>query len=197
MLAEYLSEAAVHFDAVFCGTQTSHADTVARMSEVYLIDGKLPAATSVAGLDELNYEPLLRLFARQQGDAVDHKKLIEDRSYYRTFLEKACAAWMAGELEGAETWGRFQERANRAVDQIRSACGRGQTVLAVSSSGVIGAVLKQILGLDDARTIGLASMMANTSITTFLYDQERLSLESFNQIPHLISPKRRDLVTYR
>ena len=188
MLAEYLSEAQVRFDAVFCGTLLSQSNTVDRMAEVYLIDGKLPAATPMTGLNEMDYEPLLRLYARQQGDAVDHKKLIEDRAYYRAFMEKACAAWMDGNLEASETWPQFQGRSHETVDRIRRQCGRGQSVLVVTSSGVIGAVLKQILGLDDATTVGLGSMMANTSMTTLLYDDRRLSLESFNQ---------RDLVTYR
>jgi broad specificity phosphatase PhoE len=196
MLAEHLSETQIRFDSVFCGNLRRQSDTVDRMAEVYLIDGKLPPATTLSQLDEFDFQPLLKEYATKLGDEVDRKKLIESRAYFQNFLGRAWNAWIAGDVEAAETWPAFQARCIEALESIRQNCGRGKTILAVTSAGVICTILQSVMGISDAQTIRLSAVMANTSVTSLLYDDDRVSLETFNQIPHLSSPKRQDLITY-
>ena len=61
----------------------------------------------------------------------------------------------------------------------------GRSVAVFTSAGVVVAAMQQALGLDDDKALGLAWHMRNSSVSEFLFSDERFSVLSFNSVPHL------------
>ena len=63
---------------------------------------------------------------------------------------------------------------------------KGKTIAAFSSGGCIAAMLAKIMGVEDpSKAIGFNLVMLNTAISEVLFSGSRLSLQSFNTLPHL------------
>ena len=75
--------------------------------------------------------------------------------------------------------------------------GRGRVWAVCTSAGVIGAAVAHVLGLADREALRLSWSVHNASITRLQYDGHRVSLLTFNAVPHLEQPGRLDMITYR
>lgn len=107
-------------------------------------------------------------------------------------LREVLLLWSRGELEhdDVEPWRVFRERVRRF---LRLAAERPGTVLAFTSGGAIGAMVGEILGVDEARTLELCWAVRNASVTEILLTQRAPMLVGFNSTSHL---GRDELVTY-
>lgn len=96
-------------------------------------------------------------------------------------------AWVEGRLQipGVESWEAFRARVGRALDQL-CAGPSGQTVVAVTSGGVVGCAVADVLGVtSDLTAEALAFAVENTSVTSLRYSGPRRSLHRFNVVSHL------------
>jgi len=53
-----------------------------------------------------------------------------------------------------------------------------------------------VLGASPAASIELNLRLRNTSVTEFAFNPKRLSLVTFNTLPHLDAPALREAITY-
>lgn len=191
------------FDVSYAGTLQRQQQTAnALQSAVRSADVEIRA-----GLNEYNGEPLLRIYLRdhaaREGFAANLALPLTERKTFQLVLEAATKHWIAGTLEpdssdsGFESWKSFQTRVHNTLDEIMQLHNKGSRVLISTSGGVIALALQHALKLPDNQTIETNWMVYNSSVTRLMYGRGKVSLSSFNSLPHLESPTFRKLVTYR
>jgi broad specificity phosphatase PhoE len=188
-------------DAVFVGPRSRHADTLEACAGAFAAAGgrAFPPATMLPELDEI-----ARLAAEaaaalapppgEPGDAPA-PRMARWRAVSR-LLDATFRLWGEGLAggEGVETFVSFRKRIARAVAQMREGEGKGRTVLAFTSGGVVGAAVGEALRCDDRAALDLGLMSHNASFTELVWSGPRISLATFNATPHLADSGAR---TYR
>ncbi|NLH79975.1 MAG: histidine phosphatase family protein [Phyllobacteriaceae bacterium] len=173
------------------GPRRRHAETAAEITR----EGSIAAPVRVhAGLDEFGEGEELLALAEARGErwgapGEDGADLARRRAY-----DRAIAAWAAGEGEipGRPDFSTFRGHVRDwFTDVVTIEASRGRTELAVTSAGVIAAVVCETLGLDDERWLDLLRALANTSLTEIAFSGGRHGLRCFNAHGHLAP----DLVT--
>ena len=200
---------------VFTGPRVRQQRTAELAGEAFaLAGGAWPVPLVIEELDEMRIEPLFREHLpeisarhpnlRSLGDALLAADGDEARArIFARLFEGVVSLWMKGQLtaEGVEAWSDFRNRVRRSLGQL---CGgpnegldraaRGERVAVFTSAGPIAAALQLALGLDDEKAMDLAWRVRNSSVTELLFSGDRLSLATFNELPHLDDPA---LVTSR
>lgn len=174
------------FGAVWCGPRQRHVDTATQVLAGARVASRPALAT---GLEEFaEGEEVLAaaalLFGRPMTGPAAPPRLEQLRCY-----EAAYEAWSRGELDIP---GRDSFRAFRLTVRIwlcdvvaAPASASGQRILAVTSAGVIGAAVCEILGLPDAQWCALVRLIQNASLTEVVFSRGRCGLRSFNSAGHL------------
>ncbi len=191
-LGEHYARRGTRFARVLAGTLRRQQETARGILSASARPA--PAIDPHPGLDEY---PGGELYAAYTGgaDAAAHQRR-DYRDYWRTF-RAAMAAWSRDELGGVpETWGQFGERMRAALAEAVRDVGRDETVLVVSSGGAIGRALSDVLSTPPAVAIELNLQYRNTGISELLATGAGLRLLSFNGVPHLEAPDRRDALTF-
>lgn len=123
-----------------------------------------------------------------------------DRKAFQRVFEQATALWTAGSGTYDETWVDFVARVRATLDRAVERAGRGQTVVVVTSGGVIGVVAALLADPDDDRPEALArrwaranAVMVNSSVTRLVAGSTGPRLLTLNEHAHLDA----DLLTYR
>jgi broad specificity phosphatase PhoE len=125
---------------------------------------------------------------RELAEASKANHYAPDRNrYFQRMFEAITTIWMKGEVtvEGVESWADFKARVRGAFKKILSAEGSGRTVAVFTSGGVIGVAVQTALNAPDAQALEINWRIRNASLTEFVFGKGRLSLDSFNTIPHL------------
>lgn len=190
-------------DAVYVGTRRRQQETLQGLQAAFAEAGApLPASRTMPELDEVKFEAIVRHFVKER-NAEDAELQALGRAFVseadpelkpRAFVRLAqavCGLWL-GEQEsipGAERWHDFRSRAVEGFAKIRREQRRGKTVLAVTSAGPISAFLQEALGCPPQTALALWWTLANASLTEFLYSETRLTLTTFNSLPHLPDPR--------
>ncbi len=189
-LGQYLAERGQGFEAVLTGTLKRHAQSLAALAEGH---GDVPAPQAWPGLNEYDSEALVRAIHPEALPPADTPELY--RAHFR-LLRRALAAWMAGDTApvGMPSYAAFVAGINAALDHVRTRCTGD--VLIVSSGGPISTAVGQVLGTAAETTIELNLRIRNSALTEFAYTPKRHMLVSYNHLPHLDHPDRRDWVTY-
>ncbi|HEY6402100.1 MAG TPA: histidine phosphatase family protein, partial [Blastocatellia bacterium] len=145
----------------------------------------------LAGRDTA-FGTLAETFERNR-DAPDRND--RNRHFQRMF-EAVTSVWLGGEyeVEGVEPWRMFQARVHAAIKRITSAEGSGRRVAVFTSGGVIGLAVQNVLNAPERSALEINWRVRNCSMTEFTFGRGRISLDSFNSIPHLDDPEMR---TYR
>ncbi len=124
-----------------------------------------------------------------------------DRRDFQNLFERATAAWTSGEHTGEfETYAEFVARGRGALVRATAAAGSGQTVVVVTSGGVIATVCAALLDPDGDDPVVVArlwsrfnTVIANASFTRVTVGSTGARLLTFNEHPHLTGVLR----TYR
>jgi broad specificity phosphatase PhoE len=135
-------------------------------------------------------------FRNLQADYEINRSSPDRNRYFQKMFEIVMGVWLRGELEieGVESWAAFNARVRGALKRMMSAEGSGRRVAVFTSGGVIGLSVQAALGAPEKAALEINWRVRNCSLTEFVFSRDRLSLDSFNVIPHLISP---ELRTYR
>jgi len=123
--------------------------------------------------------------------AFERNKQAADRNrYFQKMFEAVTSVWLGGEfeVEGVEPWQSFQARVRAAIKRIIAAEGSGRRVAVFTSGGVIGLSVQSVLNAPERAALEINWRVRNCSLTEFIFSRERLSLDSFNAIPHLDDP---------
>ncbi|WP_418648971.1 histidine phosphatase family protein (plasmid) [Thauera butanivorans] len=182
----WLGERAGPLAAVWHGPRRRHADTA---SGVLAGAGRAFDAVAVAGLDEFGEgEDVLRA-----AEALFGGPMLGDgappRDEQLRCYDRAIAAWAAGDADmpGRMPYTQFRAAVRTWLDALVGTPGRpgGRTELAVTSAGVVAAVVCDVLELPDPHWHRLLRMIGNCSVTEIAFSGSRRGLSSFNATGHL------------
>lgn len=190
-LGEYFRERGVVFSQALAGTLARQRATAA---EILAAMGQTLPVNVHAGLDEY---PAEALYAAHTGgrDVLAHQRG-DYRDYWRT-MKAALNAWAVDELPGVpETWFEFGARTGAALAAACSGLGRDECALAVSSGGAIGRAVGEIIDSAGATAIEFNLRFRNTGVCEIIVGSDSMHLVTFNALPHLDAPGRRDAITF-
>lgn len=177
-LGQWMRDHGYRFDHVVSGTLRRHRETV---------DGMGWSADEDARLNEIDYFRLTDQMHTVKGEPMPTPETFSDH------MPKVFAAWQKAEIEGQETYDNFE---TRVADLLRDASVPGRRVLCVTSGGVIGMVMRHILGLDLMRMSHVMLPIWNTSVHRLTVRDSDAYLAGFNAIPHLDRPDRAEARTH-
>lgn len=189
-LGAYFAARGVQFDAVLCGTLRRHVQSLAAVAEGH---GSVPEALPWSGLNEYDGEAVVR--AIHPGPLAKPDTPEAYRHHFR-LLRQGLLAWMAGTAQpaGMPAYADWVAGIVGALDHVRTQCEGN--VLIVSSGGPIATAVGQVLGTLPETTIDLNYRMRNSAVTELAFTPQRHLLVTFNHLPHLDHPERRDWVTF-
>jgi len=168
----------VRFDAVESGTLTRQVRTEQMVAEAFRAAGHdWPEARRDAAWNEYDAPGVL---------AAMGQPLPEDSRAFHKLLETGMTAWLAGELTGPciEALPAFRERVAGALGRLMSGPS-GRRVAVFTSGGVIGFALHCAMQSPPSAFLDVNWHVRNASLSEFLYDRDRLTLDAFNRIAHL------------
>ena len=116
-----------------------------------------------------------------------------DSSDFQLRLDTALESWV-GE-DNIDGWRGFQDKSFDALMDCAGTLTAGATGLAVTSGGVVSAIVSRIWGLDAQGTVRINRVVANTSLTSIVFGRQGMNLLSVNDHSHLQT--NRNLLTYR
>ncbi len=191
------------FDVIVRGAMIRHRDTLAGITDAFAAAGHaLPEPIELRGLNEFDHRAVISAYAKVRPEnaamlAAEHGQAQDLRAVY-AFLRGGLSAWAGGKLDSAvpESWSAFRTRVAAAVDELAAACSGRKRALVVTSGGVISQFAQIALDLPSDRAVELNLTIRNSAICEFHLSQGRLSLMSWNTLPHLAHDGARELVTW-
>ena len=191
-LGEYFAQANLRFDRVVIGTMQRHRQTADAI--LAAMGGPQIELAQDAGLNEYDFEALFAAVG-DEGLPSALSATSSKKDFYKG-LRHVLQLWADDRLPGAvpETWQQFQTRVQRARSDIQRAGGK--RVLVVSSGGPIAVTAQQVLQAPAASAIALNLQIRNSSVCQYVFNDDAMSLVSFNSVPHLEHAERREFVTY-
>ncbi|CAG9226272.1 Broad specificity phosphatase PhoE [Paraburkholderia tropica] len=194
-LGEYFAQQALEFDCVVIGTMRRHEQTADAI--LWAMRGLRIDVVRDADLNEYDFRALFA--ARGECGEQEFASGIAPESSPKHFykvLKQTLQLWSEDRLPGdlPESWAQFQTRVERARHAIQR-MGR-KRVLVVSSGGPISVFTQQILQAPAAASIALNMQIRNSSVSHYVFNEQAMSLVSFNALPHLDHADRREFVTY-
>ncbi|SPE30866.1 Fructose-2,6-bisphosphatase [Candidatus Sulfopaludibacter sp. SbA6] len=203
MLAQWWLAKRVSFDHVYTGALVRQTQTEQVVAKCFRDAGQpWPAARHDASWNEYDApgvlarmvpaDPRLAALAAEFEQARGGPD--EKRRFQRMF-EAAMSCWIEGSLdqEGVELWPAFRDRVSAAIGRILAGPA-SRRVVVFTSGGPIGVSVQFTLKAPARSFLDIHWRVRNTSVTEFVFDRERLTLDSFNGIPHLDDL---GLLTYR
>jgi broad specificity phosphatase PhoE len=169
------------FTRVISGPRHRHQQT-ARWSagtETFEID---------ASLDEFaEGEQVLRSAALRTGMSAFDRAAVSRREQLRMYADQL-ELWAQGwaSIDGAVPPDIFRARVSAWLSALTTnAQSQQQNVLAVTSAGVIAAVVCDVLGQNGKTLANYMQVLRNASMTTLLFSGSRIALQDFNATQHL------------
>ena len=207
-LGEFWSDGGVGFDEVYSGTLVRQQQTAEAVGTVLRAGGApWPDLQVNADLNEYDAEGVIshlapalaerdKSFAGLLAAFTEYRETPDRNRHFQRMFEAATTIWLRGELEveGVEAWTAFNSRVRGALRRIIQAEGSKRRIAIFTSGGVIGLAVQSALEAPAAKALDLNWRVRNCSLTEFTFSQGRLSLDSFNSLPHLDQPRLR---TYR
>ena len=191
------------FTQVFAGPRVRQAQTANLIGEAFReTGGEWPEPIVLADLDEYDLTGLMTQFAPALGERNSHfaslieanRQSAETPDRLRTFqamFEQLLVHWQSETLsiDGVESWRDFRKRVSRAIEHIQTSASQGSRIAVVTSGGFIGTVAQSVLAAPERSALELNWRVRNSSLTELVFTRQRLSLDSFNAVPHLPDPK--------
>ena len=113
-------------------------------------------------------------------------KLVEeaksDSKSYQKVLEQVFQLWVSSESDdsGIQSWRDYSDQVEDAIKDLIEREGSGKNIGLFTSGGTIATIVSQVLGLDGSFAYRFYEPVINASMTRLLYNQEKVSLSSFN-----------------
>lgn len=188
-------------DEVYAGPRARQQKTAELAGLAYRPSGLAwPETIVLNDLDEYDLDGLQKrlspLLAQRNPDffqMVEKYRLSEGQPekdrlrYFQRMFESLLHHWQTTDVEhdDIESWSDFRRRVSRVIRQIQEQPGRSRRVALFTSGGFIGAAVQLALGTNDKTALELNWRIRNSSVTEFVFTNDRLNLDSFNVIPHL------------
>ncbi len=126
-------------------------------------------------------------FHQLDADFEAHREQPDRNRYFQRMFEYLTLRWLHGELtaDNVESFAAFQQRIHDELKNILQEEGAGRRVALFTSGGVIGSVVQAALQAPAEQMLALNWRVRNCSLTEYTFNRSRLSLDSFNTLPHL------------
>jgi broad specificity phosphatase PhoE len=173
-LAEYWKREGIEFDEILSGSLTRHCQTAALAVD--------RPARIVPDWNEYDAEGIMRGYPPPSS-------FPDNRAFQKTF-EIAMARWLEGVSDGAESFATFRDRVLRGLRTIQQGASNRKVVL-FTSGGPIGVLVQTALNAPDRAFLDVNWRVRNCSVSEFVFSSDRLSLDSFNTVPHLTDERLR------
>ncbi|MBX2871260.1 MAG: histidine phosphatase family protein [Saprospiraceae bacterium] len=200
VLGTYLADKGMSFDKIYIGPLKRHWQTAEGVKEIFL-ERSIPWPEPIM-LETLDEHKGMEVMASLLPVLVDRFEVLQEwrrkaeeqpekaRKYQLLIFNHVMALWAKGELDvrehGLAPWAEFRAQVNAAMQQIVSENGKGVKVAAFTSGGTMSAAVGYALKLEaDEKIMDLNGIVQNTAMSTFLFSEDRLTLKSFNELPHL------------
>ena len=206
ILARYIAESGIQYDAAYCGTLKRQQDTADIILRTMKESGAaaLPMLVQDQGFNEYQSDEIMRyyvpLVASEDAAMIPLlEKIFTDRKSFQLIFERVIAKWIAGESssDSVEGWSKFRQRVDESIKSVISANGRDGNIVVFSSGGVISASVQIATGMSPYEAMRLGWGLVNCSLTRFRYGSSGLILHSFNNYAHFEMNNLRELITYR
>ena len=198
----------IEFDQVYTGPCGRHLETAGLAGEAIQAKGlHWPEPVVLDSLDEYQAGAVLNLGLaklRKVDDRVEALWLAsksstdpqEKEKKWNRMFELSIHLWAHErvQLDGVEPWRDFCARVNRGISEIVADGTAGRLVAAFTSGGAIGVTAQRALQTSTRKTLQMAWMVRNASVSEFLFSGDRFTLSTFNAFPHLREPS---VLTYR
>jgi broad specificity phosphatase PhoE len=160
-----------------------------RSALLLLEGGKIDCPTDrVDALDEFaEGEEIFATAENYFGRSMRESESRSRRDVLRDY-DAVCKAWSMGELtiEDRKSIDGFRAEVRQWFEQLINApSGSGQHVVAVTSAGVIAAIVCEVMNLPNNKWHDLLRVVRNASLSDVLYSEGRCSLLAFNGVGHL------------
>lgn len=198
-LGEHWARQRMEFDVVFTGPAERHRDTERLARERAATLGvHWPEPTVVDDLDEHDAAGFMKgVLPQVHEKRPDLHELIDQalakledkkdrqRVWEKLFVE-VMAMWLRGDVgvEGIETWPEFKTRVRRGLDHVMEGA-KGKRIAVYSSVGPSAVTLQRALDSADQVAYDIAWRLLNCSVSSFVFDQDRMTLDGLNAVPHL------------
>lgn len=183
-LGDHIRASGEHYERVYCGTLIRHVETVRAMRADTHGDIEQDAR-----LNEMEFFTLANLLKDQQGIALP-----DTREGFVSYMPMLLAKWQAGEIGDApETFQDFETRVDAVIGDINAGHG---PALVVTSGGLIGMVMRHVMGLAIPAFAKACIAIQNTSVHRLHRVGDDLALTQFNAVPHLDHPDRQYAQTH-
>jgi broad specificity phosphatase PhoE len=205
ILAGYLFDTNFLPDAVYSGDMARQTATAEEVISRYRRNGHdLPDLEIMEGFNEYDTTSIVTalfpfMVMEKPGLNDDLPKMYTSKESFKRIFENAMLRWVTGEFDtsGIETWEGLKARVSEALSAIMKKHGKGKTIVVFTSGGAIAASLSRVLGIPGDFAMRLNWQIVNTSLTRYMYNEERITLAGFNSISHLELERDPSLITYR
>jgi broad specificity phosphatase PhoE len=202
LLGEFWGRRQVGFDEVYCGPRVRQRQTAAIVGAAFTRAGRTwPEPVALPELDEYDLGGVLHtlapdlarqdpafaeLLARYRRDEAGPDR---ERNFRRVF-ETLTRHWVTTPRshDGVEGFPAFRDRVERALRRVMEKSGSGRRVALFTSGGFIGTSVRLALDAPDRMALEVNWRVRNCSLTEFVFTKDRLTLDSFNALPHLEDP---------
>jgi broad specificity phosphatase PhoE len=178
------------FDEVFTGTLARQVSTERVAAGSFRQAGApWPEAVRTAAWNEYDATGVLaHLIAhdhRIAALAADYEAERDTRSFHR-LIEAAMTCWIEGAIDNAavEQWPVFRDRVAGAIRAIMNGPA-GRRVAVFTSAGPIGFAVHFSMKAPPRSFLDVNWRIRNCSVTDFVFDSGRFSLDRFNDTAHL------------
>lgn len=205
ILSQHWQALGERFDHIYSGTLLRQRETAQEL--LPLVEGEPTASVQLTGFNEYNGDPLIRAHLRDMREAGDlsgpAQWPIQDERLFQRIFEKATARWIVDDLDPRddiadfERWSDFKARVYAALDEVMARHGSGSRVIISTSGGVIAMALQRVLNFPDDQVIATNWMVRNSAVSRIIYGRGKLSLTQFNNLAHLETPEKQQLITFR
>jgi broad specificity phosphatase PhoE len=175
----------VQFDEVSSGTLARQVRTEEIVAETFRKAGHpWPEAHRDAAWNEYDASGVLG----SEDPRLEELKAAADtpRGFHK-LLEAAMGMWIcsAGPWPaGYETWPEFRDRVSAALARLMAGTSN-RRVAVFTSGGVIGFAVHRAMQSPEHAFLDVNWRVRNASLSEFLFDRERLTMDAFNRIGHL------------
>ena len=205
ILAHHLLDMGFHFDAAYSGTMARQTGTAQEVLSLYrAANRKVPDLEMLSGFNEYDSAAVIKaLFPSMVKDDPslhdELPKMFGSKESFKRIFEAAMLRWVTGRFDTPEieSWEALKARVAASLRLITQNHGRGKTIAVFTSGGAIAASLACVLEISGERAIRLNWQLVNSSVTRFMYKEDRITLAGFNNIAHLELAGDPALITYR
>ena len=203
LLGEFWTKREVTFDAVFTGPRKRQRDTGRIVCDTYAQAGlAMPELIELPEFDEYDADGIMKELLPQLIAGDDrYRQLSENfklsatdadkRRNFQKLFEAVTAKWVRGEVlaPDVESFREFHARVQRGLKRATQDAPSGSRVAVFSSGGAISVSVQLAAQAVEAMVIEFNWRIRNCALNEFVFSKDRLTLDSFNAIPHLDDPK--------